>query len=140
MDRTIALALITTVLAPVVGYLVFKFRARVEVEKRQDEAPLDLLKQAQQEIAQSRTQLYTFMNNHLEHDRMEREKLIEVLTEQKEAMKSISQDLIEHRQEERERTASFHERFNGQNTSMESMDKVIREKLAEIKGRLDARN
>lgn len=112
MDRTIALALISGIAVPIVGYLVYRWKARVDVEKRQDEAPLELLKQAQQEINTSRTQLYTFMNNHLEHDRQEREKLIEVLTEQKETMKAISQDLIQHRAEERERTGSFHERLN----------------------------
>lgn len=115
--------LLSIIVAPLVAILGYWARSRVDsirqketIQAKEQEVPLELLKSSlakrDVEIMESRQQLYTFIHNHLEHDRVERDKLIEVLTEVKETMKTISGDLIQHRTEERERTVTVHERLN----------------------------
>lgn len=73
-------------------------RARDHAEKVQERSYL--LKQ----VDEAQAQTHTFMTNHLEHDRAEREALAKVLTETSCTLKAIADDLAGHRHEESERT------------------------------------
>ena len=67
------------------------------------------------EVSTGRVQLHTFMNNHLAHDREEREALAKVLTEISvkdqatvDALREVAGSLKDHREEEAKRTANIH--------------------------------
>jgi len=77
------------------------------------------------EVGASRAQTHQFMSNHLEHDRVEREQLAKVLTQQSEAMRAIVDDHKAHRVEEAARASSLHAQINDLGNIM-----------SEIKGKL----
>ena len=107
----------------IVGFVIYKRRARVDLDAereragiRREDQPLvtmqKALDKAYAESAAAREQVEKLMANHLEHDRQDRDRLIEVLTETKEAMRTIKDEIVEHRAEERERAGAIHARFN----------------------------
>ena len=120
MDRTIVLTLISGIAVPVVGYMLYKWRAQVDVERRKEEAPLAVLERA---IAQRDAQLSQFLGAHMENDRQDRDRLIKTLTAIEGTLTNLNSEMLEHRAEERERTAKIHDRFHS-----------INDKLSEIKG------
>ncbi len=67
----------TFVVAPVVGYLVSRWQLRDQLTAKATEPPVDTLKSLlaarDHELTEVRGQLHAFVNNHLEHDRQERE-------------------------------------------------------------------
>lgn len=84
-----------------------------ELESRERERQAQLA-----EMAAARNQLQQFMGNHLEHDRQERENHARLLNEitlaQKEhviALRTISEDINAHRQEERDRASKVFDRL-----------------------------
>lgn len=128
--------LITTVLAPLVGVLAYKLRARVDADaqKARNEAdlqaqsdgivvraraaaleaqqvPIALLKEElakrERELAELRTQ-----------DREDRGQFIEALTAIKKTMEEIAFDLRSHRDEEQARASDFHKRLDGMDDRM----------------------
>lgn len=134
MDKYILVTLLSTVVAPVIGFLVYKWKARVDTER----SPVDTMRQAlasrDAEVAQAREQLYTFMNNHLAHDKAEREQLASVLAgiqkEQAinvETLKALHQDIKQHREESSDRAGKIYEKLG-----------IVNESLAGIKGKLGA--
>lgn len=120
MDKTIALSLISGIAVPVVGFLIYRLRAQVDVERKKEEAPLAILERA---IAQRDAQLSQFLGAHMENDRQDRDRLIKALTSIEATLVNLNSEMLEHRAEERERTAKIHDRFNS-----------INDKLSEIKG------
>ena len=108
--------IISGILIPAFGILIYKLRSKVTVNEAQElsnlrtkDAPLEFLKQSLEkrdaEISASRIQLHTFINNHLEHDSQERLALGKVLTETTLTLQAIATDIKAHREEESRRAA-----------------------------------
>jgi hypothetical protein len=95
---------------------------RGRTEQRLDEERKALVAEvsaARHMVEDQQAKLYTFMTNHLEHDRQEREALGLVLTETREAMRAMSQDLRGHREEESGRAGQFHEELRDISTQIQ---------------------
>jgi len=73
---------------------------------------IDERKGTLQELKEARVQNATFINNHLEHDRDEREKLITTLMDISAAMKSIDENVEEHREEAKKRASALHQKLD----------------------------
>lgn len=93
-----------------------KRTAQVEMEKRQEEAPLAALERVL-------NQQQNFLEELLKSDKRDREESLKALTEIAGTLRTMHGEMVEHRAEERERTAKIHDRFNS-----------INDKLSEIKG------
>lgn len=126
MDKTLVMPIIGALAGGLTTWFMVwakKRTAQVEVEKRQEEAPLVALERV---LGQQQA----FMGEHLKNDREDRAQVVKALTQITESLRALNDDMVEHRQEERERTASLHERFNGMNEKMGHMDS----KLSEVRG------
>ena len=124
MDKYILSLLLTVVIGPLIsGVVVFWWQSRVRAKERTEVAPLEMyqaaLQSSQREMSANREQLVLFMKDHMkedkeerERDRTERDQLVEVLTKTAEAIRAVKDELVEHRAEERDRTASLHVRLD----------------------------
>lgn len=99
-----------------VGVWAAKRHARTQTEALQEQAPIQALQaavtQAYGEAAAARAQLTTIMENHLAHDRQDRDRYVVALTELTGLLREIKGELVDHRAEERERTGAIHARLN----------------------------
>jgi len=105
-----------TIVASISSVWTRRRLAKVDTEAQAERAPMAAMQaMVQQAIASAsaaNAQVKTLMENHLAHDREDRDRLIEVLTRQTAAMEQMAKDLMEHRTEERQRSEAFHLRLN----------------------------
>ena len=141
--RTILYSLLGTLITGGGAYLWYRLRTRTETEAMReraqisaDQTPLQVLQKAlegtQAQLREQQAQLYTFINNHLAHDKAEREHLAEVLSgiqqEQRvnvETLRELANDMKAHRDESAAGRGKIHESIND-----------LRLAVAEIKGGL----
>ena len=105
--------LLTAVVAPLIGVMAYRWRARIDAWKqgqdavvRAEEAPMALMQKAlahrDAEVTQAREQLFTLVTNHLAHDSAERAGLVEVMTQCKDTMRAIQDEIVAHRAADRQ--------------------------------------
>ena len=96
---------------------------REQAQLKDEQTPLEVLRLAlakrDEEVARTQAHLYAFMNNHLAHDKEEREMLAKVMAgiqeEQRanvETLKEINLEIKSHREEEARRTAAIHTKLD----------------------------
>lgn len=103
-------------LTALVMALIHKYKTRVDVDAdkersaiRDQSTPLEAMAK---QLASMQDHNRLIIENHLEHDREDRDRLIEVLVETKEAMRAIQHEITSHRQEEMDRIGKVHGRLN----------------------------
>ena len=102
---------------------IILWSSREQAQLKDEQTPLEVLRLAlakrDEEVSRTQAQLYSFMNNHLAHDKEEREALAKVLAgiqeEQRanvETLKEINLEIRGHREEEARRTAGLHTKLD----------------------------
>lgn len=116
MDKYILSLILTSILAPALGYFLAKWKLRDELAAMKDKAPYEVLTNA---LKQREAVITDLVRNRNAEERasdqerqQERVQLVEVLTKVAGAMDAIKDELVEHRREERERVAAIHNRLN----------------------------
>lgn len=104
---------------PILGYLTYKWKVRVDLNARAEGLDIDAKKQAltnqdipiqllKDELAKREQELAAMR----EQDRVERIQHAETMTAVRNALEEIVTDLRSHREEEKQRSANFHERLD----------------------------
>jgi hypothetical protein len=102
------------------GIIAYRMRAKIDVWRMTKQAdmtalqtPLSVMQQAIQTrdkmLETANAQLYAFVTSHLADDRLERDKLIGVLTKIEAAMVDLARDQRQLREESSKRSAQNHE-------------------------------
>lgn len=77
-------------LGSAVAAWAYRYKKRADVDAQIETAPLQTLERVladrDKELAEARQQLFTMMSNHLAHDKLEREQMVVVLTQLKDAV------------------------------------------------------
>jgi len=121
MNYQLAGALSTVVVA-LIGLYVYKRRAGVDIDKKREDAKIDLDAKVQTKFLESQTAAVRLLEAELgkrerelhdlrEQDRAEREQYIETLQAIKTAIEVIAKDLSAHRVEEKDRAGAVHGRL-----------------------------
>lgn len=118
------LSMAASVVGALATFLIYRWRARVDLDKKGEDLSLDLkakkigneidaqavpIKLLTLELGKREAELTLIR----EQDRKERAQYVETLTAMKKALDEIVTDLRAHRDEERERSASLHRRLDG---------------------------
>lgn len=111
------------------GVVAYYLRARVDVwrasrgaEVSTGQAPVQILlkivenkereaSELRKEASEARTDLKLLMTNHLEHDKIEREEFVKILTEQTSMLRKTCEMLVEDRQSSSEQRKAIHDRI-----------------------------
>ncbi len=116
MDKYLFSQVLALILAPALGYFLARWKMKDELSSMKEKAPYEALANALKARETTITQLVAAKTEDEradeEKDQKERIQLAQVLVQISGAMQAIKDELVEHRQEERERTASFHNRLN----------------------------
>lgn len=121
MYKEIAILILTLVVGPVLGYYVHKWTTEVNTNATQQNAPIEVLVKLVQEQMETAKETNKASGQ-------ERAKFVEVVTELSANIRALNENQTQMRQENRERTASMHTRFE------EIKDKVEDLKTEVVRG------
>ena len=135
------LPVLSIVIGPVVGYLVYRWKLSAELEisaarhaLEKEDAPVKILTAAleskDRELGEFRSQLNTFLTNHMEHDRQEREaqtaerqNVVEILATMQAEQKVVAESL-----------SAVHEGLKLESSSRQQ----LAERVAKMEGKVGA--
>lgn len=115
--------ILSAVVAPIVGWLVYMLKAKTDVwrmSRQADmsaiQAPFAVLQRAlemrDKENAEMRAELHLVVTNHLAHDAVDREAVVKALTELTDSQRELTEMIREDRSSSSEQRKGIHERLN----------------------------
>ncbi len=107
IDKYILGLILTLIVGPAVTYYLTKRKAENDTAKKYAEAPLEAVQGANAQLVAFVREQMADARKERETDHKEREQLVTVLTETKEAMRALRDEIQDHREEERRRAAEM---------------------------------